>query len=95
MNKICTKNIKLLMAPGNASGQCHWEMPVGMPVGMVVGQYKLDQGTYLCWTHLDNFCMIMVHIGPYWTILDQCGPLWTIWIVLDHSGPFWTILDLV
>ena len=55
--------------------------------------YKLDQGTWLSWTHLDIFCTIMNQIIPYWIILDHIGPFWTIVDHLSPFTPFWTISD--
>ena len=49
--------------------------------GMEV-KYKLDLGTWLCRTPLDDF---WVNFGSYWTILDQYGPIWT---NMDQFGPF-------
>ena len=36
---------------------------------------KLDQGTWLCWTQLEEEEKTWTtdHIEPFWTILDNCG----------------------
>ena len=34
---------------------------------------KLDQGNWLCRTHLDDLLVDFYRIGPYWTNLDQFG----------------------
>ena len=43
---------------------------------------KLDQETWLCRTHLDDFLddpwTILYHIRLYYNILDHFGSLWTI-----------------
>ena len=67
-----------------------------------VFQYKLEQETWLCRTHLDDFVdkagAILGHSKPYYTILDNFGPFWTryepFWTILDNFERFcWTILD--
>ena len=54
---------------------------------------KLDQETWLCRTHLDDFVddpwTILYHIRSYYNILDHFGPFW---IILDHLRPTLTIL---
>ena len=55
---------------------------------------KLDQETWLCWTHLDdlkdNMLTILDHIRSYYNLF-QFGPFW---IFLDHLKPTLTILDI-
>ena len=52
---------------------------------------KLDQETWLCWTHLDDLVdtifTILYHVRPYYTILEHFGQ------GMNHSGQFWIILN--
>ena len=58
---------------------------------------KLDQETWLCWTHWDelkdNIATILYHIISYFIILDHFAPLWTILDHLDNFRPTLVILD--
>ena len=69
---------------------------------------KLDQGTWLCLIHFDNFWLIWIvfdHIRPVWTIMDHFKTIWDqfwefwnsclepICSLMDHIVPYWTIVD--
>ena len=55
---------------------------------------KLDQETWLCWTHLDelqdNIWNLLDHIRSYYSILENFGP---VWIILYDLRTTLTILD--
>ena len=50
----------------------------------MLDSYKLDQETWLCRTHLDDF------VDKNWTLLDHIRPTYTILDHFDNFGLFWT-----